>query len=105
MSAAIEAAVERGAERIEDLLAQLGVAFEDDAERMDIARTLSRAVVRATVEPQHEALREIVRAVDAWDKDEPFGIDTDEEQEFTADMDFVAYVGKVARAALSEERS
>lgn len=48
-----------------------------------------------------EALREILRAVDAWDNDADFGLDTDEEMRFGCDAEFLDYVGAVAREALT----
>lgn len=48
-----------------------------------------------------EALREILRAVEAWDQDEDFGMDTDAEFNFKCDADFITYVGQVAEAAVA----
>lgn len=52
-----------------------------------------------------EALREILRAVDAWDNDADFGLDTDEEMRFGCDAEFLDYVGAVAREALTLPRT
>lgn len=48
-----------------------------------------------------EALREILRAVDAWNNDEPFEGKSD--YEFGCDAEFLDYVGDLARSVLSSE--